>query len=645
MKFIKRVFLYGFLVLAFLFAGGVVLLHRTIELDKIKPQLEKAFTEFLQRDLTIDHLGWRFFPMPTLVGYDAQLWEDEKTLMARCPEVEITISFRSLWNKQLQFGNLNFVHPKGTLRRRKDGSFPLAQMIQEIINRLRRIRREQGIKKLPYEFKKIRIEEGFIELFDLTKQKEPLQTTLLVNSEGEIQGKPGARRFPFTWESKVKNTKEEGLISIRGILKKYSKVNIFSNAMPISLLVEFGPTAKNWDGQVSFDVDLERKISGLDWSVKGESQNLRPRAKGVVPTLRATFDLNRSQPSVLDIFLEESRTDAQIHLTVQDFQNRVLQGTFTAKQVDVEEIVKWTENVRPLVSSATAQVDFAELSSKTFWEIDMKVNISTAIFRQMKLNQVELAFHRTSSGTVRLSGIQAYGLGGSLNGEFELEETQTITGGPTFVTNWTLRHMAVSPILRSFKSKQMLSGIADSQGELKGYFRQMGWPNMKGQIDLEIKNGFLWETPGLLKSFSRLNVKSLLKGMEGKGEKGFSFQTAKIQINLKEGKAILDPPGVFESESVHIGFMGFADLNEKKVNGKIVFQFLTVVGDVLRVVPGVKQILYGKTKGLVPIWLSVKGPWENPSVSLLPVESISKSLWNGIGRVLRFPFKPFEKKK
>jgi hypothetical protein len=64
---------------------------------------------------------------------------------------------------------------------------------------------------------------------------------------------------------------------------------------------------------------------------------------------------------------------------------------------------------------------------------------------------------------------------------------------------------------------------------------------------------------------------------------------------------------------------------------------LTFFNEIIRLVPGVKQILIGKKKSMLPLWVRISGPLDDPEVKVQPVKSLEKKLWSTVKGVFTLP--------
>jgi hypothetical protein len=83
--------------------------------------------------------------------------------------------------------------------------------------------------------------------------------------------------------------------------------------------------------------------------------------------------------------------------------------------------------------------------------------------------------------------------------------------------------------------------------------------------------------------------------------------------------------------------VGTYDLPTRAVDGRLVVNFLTVTDEIIRLIPGVREILLGKQKGLIPIWVKVTGKADDPAVVVLPARTITGPVWNTFKHILRLP--------
>ncbi|MFH1723696.1 MAG: AsmA-like C-terminal region-containing protein [Elusimicrobiota bacterium] len=312
---------------------------------------------------------------------------------------------------------------------------------------------------------------------------------------------------------------------------------------------------------------------------------------------------------------------------------RRLSAEIEGKTLDFERLSGWTALVRE------AEAPDPGRPADDGWAIDAQVKFQQARFREVQLEELALVLEKRPEGPVRISGLRARGMGGVLEADLELSlPARGDPPGPAFYgIRWSTDGMDVERLLRSFGAKYMISGVGRTSGRLRGPLDRLKWGHATGTIDIEVGDGNVWQAPALVKALSTLSVTSALRRIGRKADVGFPFRTGRAQIELGGGKAVIRAPAHLENPSLKIAFIGTYDLAEETIDGRFVIYFLTVVDEVLRVVPGVRRLLFNKRMGLVPIWVEVKGPRQDPKVTILPARSISDALWQPVSSVFHLP--------
>jgi uncharacterized protein YhdP len=166
---------------------------------------------------------------------------------------------------------------------------------------------------------------------------------------------------------------------------------------------------------------------------------------------------------------------------------------------------------------------------------------------------------------------------------------------------------------------------------------------MSGTVKVDVKNGWVSGMPGLLKILSRLNLTTLFSEIDGRRRTKMPFDEAHGAAKIVKGKVSTDGPLMLENKTLQMAFLGSYDLPSRTVDGRVVVNFLTVTDEIIGLIPGVRDILLGGEKGLIPIWLEVKGNADDPSVEVLAARTIAAPVWDTVGNILRLPKTLFRK--
>src|SRR5262249_52354332 len=154
-----------------------------------------------------------------------------------------------------------------------------------------------------------------------------------------------------------------------------------------------------------------------------------------------------------------------------------------------------------------------------------------------------------------------------------------------------------------------------------------------GEVNLDLKNGWFGNAGGLLKIISRLNLTTLITEVEGKHRSRVPFDESHATFEIVNGIASTKNPFVLENKTMEIAYIGNYDITKNTMDGRVVVNVLMVTDEIIHKIPVVRDILLGSEKGLLPIWLSVKGNANDPDIKFLSGRSIASPVWNTISHI------------
>jgi hypothetical protein len=247
---------------------------------------------------------------------------------------------------------------------------------------------------------------------------------------------------------------------------------------------------------------------------------------------------------------------------------------------------------------------------------------------------------RRSTGPYLLEGAQFEGLGGSITVNASYLPSLSTS---SLKISWKTVGIEAQDLFHLAGSSVEARGTADSEGTLETMPGGEFFPKMNGEINLHVKDGWFGNVPGLFKILSRINLTTLLTEIKGEHRAHVPFDETHGTVTIENGKASTKEPFVLQNKTVEMAFMGTYDLTDKTVDGKIVINFLTVTDEIIQKIPGVRDILLGDGRGLIPIWVEVKGKAHDPKVRVLSGKSITSPVWNTVSHILHLPGKLFNK--
>jgi len=183
-------------------------------------------------------------------------------------------------------------------------------------------------------------------------------------------------------------------------------------------------------------------------------------------------------------------------------------------------------------------------------------------------------------------------------------------------------------------------------GILKGDFYLEGspknntfWHGAKGGIHLTVKQGVLRKFSDLAKVFSLLNVSQIFAGkLPDMDNEGMPFSLLEGNAEVRQGKIITKDLAI-TSESMNLSMVGSQDLINDQIDFTLGVMPLRTVDKVITKIPIAGWILAGENKALLTAYFKIEGPSEEPQVSAIPIDSVSKTVFGIFKRTLGLPGK------
>ncbi len=294
-------------------------------------------------------------------------------------------------------------------------------------------------------------------------------------------------------------------------------------------------------------------------------------------------------------------------------------------------------NFTGVVTSSTAAADF-ELAITPSPRFEAVLDLPQARVRSSTVKNVHAVIRRTG-GSYTLDKTRFECLGGTLavSGTYD-----TTASTDALKIDWQSDDIQIRDLFAFAGSEAEGSGRLDSTGSLTSkpadFLRFLN-----GTVSVRLKDGWFGNTKGLLKVISRLNLATLITEVKGDHVSRVPFDDTRGTFNIINGVAATTEPFVLKNKTMEMAFMGSYNLPEKTIDGRIVVNILLVTDEVISKIPLVRDILLGGEKGLLPIWLSVKGDAADPKIKVLSIKSIAAPVWNTIANTLKIPQKVFEK--
>jgi uncharacterized protein YhdP len=226
------------------------------------------------------------------------------------------------------------------------------------------------------------------------------------------------------------------------------------------------------------------------------------------------------------------------------------------------------------------------------------------------------------------------GLGGAIEASGSY---QPAGADAALALSWKTSGVGLQDLLRAAGSTKEAAGVADSSGRIVTGLGDRFLPAMSGNVAFDLKNGWLGGMPGLLKVLARVNLSTLFAEAAGRHRARVPFDETRGNVTIAKGKVSSDSPLVLKNKTLELAFVGSYDLPSKTVDGKVVVNVLEVTDEIVRLIPGVRELLLGGEKSMTPIWVKVTGKAADPDVDVLEGKTIAAPFWNTMKNALRLP--------
>jgi hypothetical protein len=626
---------------ALLMAGLLALwvfIDREASAPELKPRIEAAATEFFGRPLTIDALEWRRWPDATLVGRNVRLYEDsgKRRLLADAPIVEAHLAVLSLFKLAAGISVLRFVSPRVSLRRGVDGEWNAARVVSEIAARPREPARSWGTLALNW----FEVEGGTLTVEDDRGAWAALPP-IAIRGSGKLRF--GRRHFHFPFELAGRVARSEAALELSGDLGGHSRFRADLRNAEASLARPAWPAAARWKGRWDGSLRFDERPS-VRWQARVRAAPLS--VSTAAPTLDSLELTGEYVPSLQSSFTGVARSSTTDIDVKGSLLGDALELEIKSAQADAGVLLGFAG----VLSASTGTSRGAGPSGR-------KGRAARAAAPPPRLRAT------VSAGDLKYGSAEARGLRAVVTrstGPYVLEQMsfQSLGGSVTATgsylpagaddylkLSWHATGVDIQALFYLAGSTHAAAGFADSNGALSTGVGARFLPGMNGKVSVDLKEGWFGGVPGLVKVLSRLNISTLFAEAAGRHRQRIPFNAAHGSVTITKGKIASDRPLILENKTLQMAFMGTYDLPSQTVDGKIVVNFLTVTDEIIHLIPGVRDILLGKEKGLIPIWLKVTGKADDPDIDILQLKTIEGPFWNAARRVLRLPKKLFEKLK
>jgi uncharacterized protein involved in outer membrane biogenesis len=627
-RLLKRAALAAALVAAVL-AALALWIDRALSAPDLKPRIESAAGNFLGRPVTIDGLQWKRLP-GVLIGTGFKVYDDgaRSRLLVDSPVVEADISILSVFKLAAGVTELRFVSPRVFLRRDADGVWNAARLVEEIAARPPSPRRDWGTLA----FNWFSIRGGTVTVEDAGGGLGGFPP-LCVQGSGKL--KFGRRHAHFPFDLVVRPEGSPASLTLTGSLGGRWRLNAALKKAAPALVSPVWPPAARWTGRWDAELDHDER--------RDDGWRLRAHAEALV--------LSTSAPPVDLLQLEglyRPEADSGFTVVARSSATEVrASGSVSEKALDVD--VKSPEADVPTLIALAGELSPGSKKTKGKPRSPLPPRPSQAAPRRLTLRlavdelrwgsarfQTARAVVRHSTGPYLIDDAAFQALGGSVSGGGAL-----LPGGGdrSLSLTWTASGVDLQQLFLAAGSSEAAAGALNSSGSIVTGLGDRFLPGMNGSAQFDLKDGWFGGLPGLLKVLSRLNLSTLFAEAAGHHRARVPFDEAHAAVSIAGGRVTAARPVVLKNKTLMIGFLGSYDLPARTIDGRVVIQILTVTDEIVKLIPGLRDVLLGGRKSMTPIWAKVTGKAADPNVDVLEGKTIAAPFWNAIKNVLKLPKK------
>jgi hypothetical protein len=203
--------------------------------------------------------------------------------------------------------------------------------------------------------------------------------------------------------------------------------------------------------------------------------------------------------------------------------------------------------------------------------------------------------------------------------------------------NLNARNLDLDPTLSClWDRKGVITGSFDLTGEITANVQQQKMSEtFRGNLILSARNGRVYHSTVLAKTFDLLNVTEIYRGqLPDLMNEGCAYDSITVRAALKNGKLMVED-AVFDGRCAKMVWKGDIDLTSQKVNFTVLVSPLKTVDRVIRHLPLVGRML---GDSLVTIPIQVTGDLSDPNVTPFSPSAVDSGLLSTMKKAFSFPF-------
>jgi hypothetical protein len=160
---------------------------------------------------------------------------------------------------------------------------------------------------------------------------------------------------------------------------------------------------------------------------------------------------------------------------------------------------------------------------------------------------------------------------------------------------------------------------------------------LKGTLLLRLEKGSIKRYGLVTKILSILNVSQLIDlRLPDLASVGMPYDSINATYNFADGRITTDNLTLY-SPSLNMTMVGSADMLKKDIDLTVGVQPFQTIGRIIGRIPVIGWLLTGGKKRVVVVYLTAKGKWDDPVVTMTPMSTLSDEVLGIFSRALHLP--------
>jgi uncharacterized protein involved in outer membrane biogenesis len=214
-------------------------------------------------------------------------------------------------------------------------------------------------------------------------------------------------------------------------------------------------------------------------------------------------------------------------------------------------------------------------------------------------------------------------------------------GGPVYSVSCRTESVDAEKFFRTLGVTKDITGLLTLQGELtaRGDSGASLKKSVQGAVRIHLEKGAINKFHFLSEIFSILNVSQLLNfQLPDMVSVGMPYNRIDGNFSFHDG-SVATSDLFMNSPSINVTLVGKADIVREEIDVTVGVQPLQTVGKFVSHIPVIGWVLTGGDRKFLVTYYEVKGNWDDPTVSAIPVTSLSRGVFNIFKRAFTLPDK------